>query len=75
MMGDPCCELEAMEEELTAEVGIAMMCCELRLVKTWLGRDRRSCAGADVITGSNEGGFVYAWSSPVLVDMVVLMCK
>jgi hypothetical protein len=42
MMGEPCCELEAMEEELTAEAGMAMGCCELKFVITWLGRDRRS---------------------------------
>lgn len=28
MMGEPRCELEAMEEELTAEVGIGGSCCE-----------------------------------------------
>lgn len=47
MMGEPCCELEATEEELMAEAGMVDCGCvavvEGRFVCTRLGRVRLSC--------------------------------
>lgn len=51
MMGEPCCELEATEEELMAEAGmvdcgcvaVAVVVVEGRFVCTRLGRVRLSC--------------------------------
>lgn len=57
MMGEPCWELEAIEEALIAEMGAVVGCCGVcwKLVWTWLGRERRSSVGREDMVGSEEG--------------------
>jgi hypothetical protein len=57
MMGDPCCELEALEEELMADIGKMVDVADVgKLVWTWLGRERLNWPGLEAIVEGCEVG-------------------